>query len=164
MISRIHNPSRRCRFGLLFIIMTGVVFLSGCQTPTTYEHAISLQLPPVEAVDPNAPAPKPIDPLDVLAAVETIAGQAGLKPYTAPEDETSLLDIADSDLGNDTNDRKNVTEWKHPELPVYLTVIRKSDEVLILLNHTPEKTGKSNPAAKKLFDSIQKQLTEIAGQ
>ena len=146
---------------ILVIIMTGLIFLPGCLESTSYERSVSLLPPMIENADPNIPAPEPIDPLDVLIAAEKIAGKAGLKPYAAGDDEASLLDIADSDLLDDTNGGKiNVTEWKHPELPVYLTVTRKSEEVLILLNHTPDATGKPDPAAKKLFEFIQKQLAE----
>ena len=157
-----HKVSRRLRFGLLFIIVSSAVLLSGCQAPTTFETSISLLPPEVETADPNIPAPEPVDPLDVLIAVEKIASKAGLEPYTAGDDEAFLLDIADTDLLDESGSSSmNVTEWKHPNLPVYLTVTRKNEEILLLLNHTPDETGKPNPDAKKLFEVIQKQLTEI---
>ena len=156
------NAPLRLRFGLLFIILAGTAFLCGCQAPTTFETSVSLLPAAVENVDPDAAPGEPVDPLDVLIAVEKIAGKAGLKPYRTAEDEASLLDIADSDLLDDTNsDTINVTEWKHPELGVYLTVTRKPEEILILLNHSPDASGKPNRAAQKLFDSLQKQLTEM---
>ena len=144
------------------MITVGLLFLSGCQTPTTFQHVISLHIPPAGYTDPNVPEAKPIDPLDILSAIEKTAGKTGLKPYTTNADEASLLDIADSDLTDDMNNGKmNVTEWKHPELPVYLTITRKAEEILILLNHTSDTAGKPNPAAQKLFESIQKQLKEM---
>lgn len=148
----------------LLAITFGILLLSGCQMPTTFETSISLLPSEVETADPNVPIPEPVDPLDVLIAVEKVAGKAGLELYTADDDEMSLLDIADSDLLDNTNHSKmNVTEWKHPGLPVYLTVTRKSEEILILLNHTPDERGKPNPDAQKLFETIQKQLAEIVG-
>lgn len=147
---------------ILAITIATLLFLPGCQAPTTFETSISLLPAEIENADPNIPVPQPPDPLDILIAVEKIAGKAGLQPYTAGDDEASLLDIADSDLADDANnDKMNVTEWKHPDLPVYLTVTRKSDEILILLNHTPDASGKPNPAAQKLFESVQKQLLDI---
>ncbi|MBL7215206.1 MAG: hypothetical protein ISS71_05965 [Phycisphaerae bacterium] len=148
---------------ILLIIAGVILFLCGCLESTSYERSISLLPPAMENTDPNIPPAEPVDPLDMLAAVEKIAGKAGLKPYTATSDEISLLDIADADLLDDTNSGKmNVTEWKHPELPVYLTVTRKTEEILILLNHTPDATGKPNRPAQKLFEAIQKQLLEIS--
>jgi len=147
---------------LSLIAVFGLLFLSGCQRPTTFQHAISLHMPPpTEGCDPNMPAPEPIDPLDILSAIEKVAGKSGLKPYTASADEASLLDIADSDLLDDTSTSQNTTEWKHPDLAVYLTVIRKPDEILILLNHTPDEIGKTNPDAQKLFAMTEKQLAEM---
>ncbi len=143
---------------LLLIIAGIILFLSGCLEPTSYERSVSLLPAVIEGVDPNMPEP---DPLDVLAAAEKIAGKAGLKPYTASHEEVSLLDIADSGLLGETHsDEINVTEWKHPDLAVYLTVTRKPEEILILLNHTPDAAGKPNRPAQKLFESIQKQLAE----
>ena len=145
---------------LLLIIVSSFLFLAGCQAPTTFEKSISLLPPEVEIADPNVPAPEPVDPLDVLAAVEKIAGNAGLQPYTTGNDEASLLDIADSELLDDMNGSKNVTEWKHPNLPVYLTITRKNEEILLLLNHTPDASGKPNSDAVKLYETIEKQLSQ----
>ena len=160
----IRDTSRRCRFGLLLIIMAGVAMFCGCQAPTMFETSVSLLPVTIESEDPNTPPVQvePPDALDVLVAVEKIAGKAGLKPYTSSYEEVSLLDMADSDdLLDDANTNTiNVSEWKHPELPVYLTVTRKPEEILILLNHTPEAGGKANSDAVKLFKAIGKQLSE----
>lgn len=148
---------------LFLILVSCLLLLPGCQTAATFETSVSLVPEVVENGDPNVPTSEPPDPLDVLIAVEKIAGKAGLKPYSTGQDETSLLDIADSDLMEDSqSDTVNVTEWKHPDLPVYLTVTRKTEEILILLNQAPDASGKLDPDAQKLFDSIRKQLTEIA--
>ena len=144
----------------LVFSLTGLLPLCGCLETMSYERSILLLPPAMENADSNNPPPEPVDPLDVLAAVEKIAAKAGLKPYTTGDEEASLLDIADSDLsGNANTDTINVTEWKHPDLPVYLTVTRKSDEILILLNHTPDASGKPDPDAVKLYKMIEKQLT-----
>ena len=160
----IRDTSRRCRFGLLLIIMAGVAMFCGCQAPTMFETSVSLLPVTIESEDPNTP-PVQVEPpnaLDVLIAVEKIAGKAGLKPYTSSYEEVSLLDIADSDdlLDDANSDTINVSEWKHPELPVYLTVTRKDEEILILLNHTPDAAGKPNSDAVKLFKAIGKQLAK----
>ena len=147
---------------LLIIIAAGLLLFSGCLESTSYERSVSLLPAVVEGADPNIPAAEPVEPLDVLSAVEKIAGKAGLKPYTSSYEEVSLLDMADTDdlLGDANSDTINVSEWKHPELPVYLTITRKPDEILILLNHTPEAAGKPNSDAVKLFNAIQKQLSQ----
>jgi hypothetical protein len=146
------------RLGVLAMGLAAICLLSGCQTATSFETSVSLTSPPIEN-DPNVPAPKPVDPLDVLIALEKIAADSGLEPSTAGEDEASLLDIADSDLSENSDPGIiHVTEWKHPELPVYLTVTRKSEEILILLHQTLDADGQTNPDAAKQFIAIQKQL------
>jgi hypothetical protein len=140
----------------------GLLWLWGCQAPRSFETSVSLLPPTMEDAALNTAAPEPTDPLEVPAAVETIAAKAGLKPYTTGEEETTLLDMADADLlGGAATPSLNITEYKHPELPVYLTVTRKPEEILILLNYTPDANGKINPEVEKLFKSIRKQLIEI---
>ncbi len=143
---------------IILLFSTGLLMLSGCQVSTSYETSIPLV---VESTDPNVP-PERIDPLSVLAAVEKVAAKANMKPYTPSYEEVSLLDMADTDdLLDDVGESAiNISEWKRPDLPVYLTVTRNRDEILILLNHTPDEAGKVNPDAQKLFESIQKQLTD----
>ena len=154
----------KMNFYLSLIIAGMVVLFSGCQSPTMFETSVSLLPVTIESEDPNTPPVQvePPDPLAVLIAVEKIAGKAGLKPYTSTYEEVSLLDMADSDdLLDDANRGTiNVSEWKHPELPVYLTVTRKDEEILILLNHTPDAAGKPDTDAVKLFKAIGKQLSE----
>jgi len=154
------------RLGLLFWGAATLCWLTGCVESTSYETSVSLLPTVIENTDPNT-APivrEPVDPLDVRAAVEKIAGKAGLKPYLTGDEEASLLDIADSDLSDQTTDTINVIEWKHPDLPVYLTLTRKNEEVLILLHHTPDASGKSNPDAAKLHKSIEKQLVKAVAE
>ena len=69
------------------IILTGLILslslLPGCQPSYSTEMSVALTPPPAdEAADPNTPAPQPVDPLDVLATVEKIAGKNGLERYT----------------------------------------------------------------------------------
>lgn len=140
----------------------GLLWFWGCQSPRSFETSVSLLPPAVEGNETDASLTEPVEPLEMPAIVEKIAANAGLKPYTTGEEETSLLDMADADLlGSAGTSSLNVTEYKHPELTVYLTVTRKPEEVIILLNHTPDASGKINPDAEKLFKSIRKQLIEI---
>ena len=144
----------------MFMGIVGLALFSGCQMPTSYEMSVSL-VPTATQADPNAPAAKPVDPLDVLIATEKIAVKAGLKPYSTANDEASLLDIADSDLSDSADaDVIKVTEWKHPDLPVYLTVTRKNDEILILLSGTPDASGKMDADTARLYKNIATQLSE----
>ncbi len=142
--------------------MLSVCLLAGCQTTSTsFETSVPLTLAGVEKADPNTPAPDPVDPLDVLIAVEKVASKAKLLPYADEDDAASLLDIADSDLSDDTAAGIiNQTEWKHPDLPVYLTVTRKSEEILILLNRIPDPDDKTETQAVKLYRMIEKQLSD----
>ncbi len=150
---------------LLFVLLVLCVLATpGCQPSYSTEMNISLTAPEIaESADPDTPAPQPIDPLDVLAAVEKIAGSNGLERYTPDDIETSLLDIADTDnlLDDSPTASANVTYWKHTELPVYLTITRNPEDILLLLSHTPDEKGKPNPEAKKLYQTLQKQLAEL---
>ena len=142
---------------LLIIVMC--LFFVGCNPSYSTERVVSLV--PVENDDPNAIPAEPVDPLDVLIAVEKIAATNGLEMYETDDDEASLLDIADSDdlLDEGTSGTINVTHWRHPDLAVYLTVTRNPDDILLLLSHTPGEDGKPNPAAKKLYKILNKQLS-----
>ncbi len=143
----------------LLIIITCLLF-AGCNPSYSTERVISLVPAVDETADPNAVAAEPVDPLDVLIVVEKIAAANGLEMYQTADEEASLLDIADSDdlLDADDSGTINVTHWRHPELPVYLTVTRNPDDILLLLNHTPNEAGKPTPEAKKLYETLGEQL------
>lgn len=146
-----------CRLSLLTLIILTIV--SGCQPSYSTEMVISLSPKNVD-MEPDAPTAESLDPLDVLVVVEKIAAANSLKIYETDNDEKSLLDIADSDDLMDESSSKtvNITYWQHPNLPVYLTVTRNPNEILLLLNHTPDESGKASPEAKKLYDTLNTEL------
>lgn len=148
--------------GWMMAVLLSVCLLAGCQTTSTsFETAVPLTPADLAIADPNTPAPDPVDPLDVLITVEKIAVKAKLLPYADEDDAASLLDIADSDLSGDTAAGIiNQTEWKHPDLPIYLTVTRKSGEILILLNRIPDLDGQTETQSVKLYRTIEKQLSD----
>lgn len=155
--------TKKCKYLLFVLLALCVLSVPGCQPSYSTEMTISLT-PPVmdEAADPNTPVPELVDPLDILAEVEKIAAANDLEHYSPDDVETSLLDIADTDdlLADNPTAAANITHWKHTELPVYLTVTRNPEDILLLISHTPDENGKPNPDAKKLYQTLQKQLAD----
>lgn len=96
------------------------------------------------------------DPLDVQAAVEKIAGAAGLKPEAQNTAESDLFSMVDDTINTSS---ANTRTWKHPAYPVFLSMTRHEGEFVLLLNYAPE--GKANSNATKLYKSLEQQLSEL---
>jgi hypothetical protein len=139
------------RFFILPAIASAVLFISGCQPSYSAEMSI-----PLGAADPQT---RPVNPLDVQAAVEKIAADAGLVPYTAQAAEEDLMSIADDELLNSASAGTSARTWKHPQHPVFLSMTRQAGEIVLLLNCPPD----ANPLADaiKLYKSLQKQLSAL---
>jgi hypothetical protein len=124
-----------------------VLVLSSCQAPTrTMELSVSLKVPAGSEA-------KPVNALDVLVAVETVASDNGLKPWSEPADDEDLLGLAETDDASSAAGQS----WRHPDFPVYLTATRHPGEILLLLNYPAE--AAPDPKAQKLFNTVKTQLS-----
>lgn len=130
------------------IVLPLILILSACQAPM---RSLELSVPLQVSADAQT---KPVNALDVLVAVETIAADNGLKPYTEQSAADDILGMADMDTASNAA----VQSWRHPDLPVYLTATRHKSEILVLLNVPAD--AAPNPAAQKLFSSLKSQLAE----
>jgi hypothetical protein len=132
-----------------------VLVLASCQSPRTLE--LSIPLTHTQSVQPDTESKDvtltvtPINPLDVMVAIETVAADNGLKPWVDPLDNDDLLGLADETASNSA-----VRTWHHPDYPVYLSATRHKNEILLLLNWPSE--ADPDPKAQKLFSAIRTQL------
>jgi len=137
------------------VVLLSLLMLASCQAPRTLE--MSIPLSHTQSVPSDADAKEmtlvvtPINPLDVLVAVETVASDNGLKPWTDPLDNDDLLGLADDSAANTA-----VQTWRHPEYPVYLTATRHKNEIVLLLNRPSE--ADTNAKAQKLFVTVRTDL------
>ena len=117
----------RIKTQICLIIAAGLLLFSGCQPSYSTEMSISLQ--PAATDKASAEQSKPVNALDTLVVVEKIVAANNLKRYTPDTTETFLLDLADTDdLMEDGNSTMtNTTHYKHPDLPVYLSVTPKPE-------------------------------------
>jgi hypothetical protein len=138
-----------------------VCLLASCESPRTLELSIPLKYS--QPVRPDAKADDvtisviPINPLDVLVAVETVAANNGLKPWVDPLDNDDLLGLADDAPSNTASQT-----WRHPDHPVYLTATRHKNEILLLLNRPSD--ADPNPKGQKLFTIVRTQLMQAMEQ
>lgn len=145
----------KTQYLLMVLIAVLPLLLCSCQVPTrTMELSVPLTAPAPQDSQSIEIQTKPVNALDVLVAVETVAADNGLKPYTEQTADDDILGLADIDDSSNSA----VQSWRHPELPVYLTATRHKTEILILLNSPAD--APHNPRTQKLFSTIKSQLTE----
>lgn len=139
------------------MLMTALLplLLCSCTPPVrTMELSIPLTAPMQPQTEAQSAPTKPVNALDVLVAIETVAADNGLQPYTDASGSEDILGLADID--GDANTL--VRSWRHPDLPVFLTATRQKSEILVLLNYPAE--AADNPAAQKLFKAVRTELAE----